>query len=121
MLTPAVTASQLAENDALIKNLQYSIANSILTSYSGEYDWLAEVLQNSMDALERRWKAGPWGAPSGADSARDQLPDDLVPRLRVVIDLTTDRALVIDNGIGMSLPAFANLSVPFSTDKQTGA
>src|SRR4051812_49359840 len=97
MLTPTVTADQLRDNEALLKTLQYSIASSILTSYSGEYDWLAEVVQNAVDALERRWKSGPWGAPSGSDAPRDQLSDDNVPRLKIVVDLPAGTVLVIEN------------------------
>jgi len=56
MLRPTVTTAQLESDPALLQTLQYSIAKSILTSYSGDFDWLAEGVQNSVDALQRRWE-----------------------------------------------------------------
>jgi hypothetical protein len=114
-----VNAAQLAEDPILLQTLQYSIAKSILSSYSGEFDWLAEVLQNSVDSLQRRWKGASAGNgvtwTVGADPSI--LPDDLVPRLRVIVYRGEDAVVVVDNGTGMGLQDFASLAVPFATDK----
>src|SRR4051812_35964456 len=119
MLRPTVTTAQLQSDPRLLHTLQYSIAKSILTSYSGDFDWLAEVVQNSVDALQRRWPSGQFALPQPepAGQVPEVLPDDAVPRLRIVIYRTQNRVVVVDNGIGMSLRQFARLATPFATDK----
>jgi Histidine kinase-, DNA gyrase B-, and HSP90-like ATPase len=119
MLRPTVTTAQLDSDPGLLRTLQYSIAKSILTSYSGDFDWLAEVVQNSIDALQRRWAEGDFHVPRPEPEAQvfEVLPDDAVPRLRIVIYRTQNRVVVVDNGIGMSLRQFARLATPFATDK----
>lgn len=119
-LKPTISIEQLQRSPWAIQGLQYSTAKSILSSYSGEFDWLAEMIQNAVDSLERRWAKKP-ASPSPDRWAEgkpvDVLPDDLVPRLRIVIYRNEDRVLVLDNGTGMSLENFSQLVVPFATDK----
>lgn len=119
-LKPAVSIEQLQQMPGALQMLQYSTAKSILSSYSGEFDWLAETIQNAIDSLERRWEFKPVATTPAQWSDGDPytvLPDDLVPRLRIIIYRNEDRVLVIDNGTGMTLDKFAELVVPFSTDK----
>jgi hypothetical protein len=62
--------------------------NNILKSYTGYYDLFSELLQNALDAVERR---------AHDDGAA------YVPLIWITIDLQHDCVSVTDNGCGMSL------------------
>lgn len=70
---------------------------NILKSYTGYYDLFAELIQNSLDAVEKRMKAERVG---------------YTPRIVVKIDLNDDCVTVIDNGCGMNQAEFRTFLRP---------
>jgi hypothetical protein len=58
----------------------------VLESYNSNYDFLAELLQNAVDAVE--------------DAYIEKLPDPFL--VRIELDLVRNRISVLDTGIGMS-------------------
>ena len=64
---------------------------NILKSYTGYYDPFAELLQNALDAVERRALEESVG---------------FVPRIWIRIDLSKREISVTDNGSGMDFPEF---------------
>jgi hypothetical protein len=70
---------------------------NILKSYTGYYDLFAELLQNALDAVERRLKAEAPG---------------YLPQIIVKIDLNSETVTVIDNGCGMNQTEFRTFLRP---------
>ena len=70
---------------------------NILKSYTGYYDLFAELIQNALDAVEKRMKAEG---------------DKFVPRIVVKIDLNADSVTLIDNGCGMNQSEFRTFLRP---------
>jgi len=71
---------------------------NILKSYTGYYDLFAELIQNSLDAVERRQEAS--------------LTTGYKPSINIVIDLKNPSVTVSDNGIGMELSQFKSFLRP---------
>lgn len=63
------------------------VVQNILKSYTGYFDLFSELLQNSLDAIDKKAKSNPTG---------------YVPRLWIYIDIAARTVRVIDNGTGMS-------------------
>ncbi len=70
---------------------------NILKSYTGYYDLFAELLQNALDAVERR--------------THDEGPA-YVPQIWITIDLRDGLVSVTDNGCGMNLAQFKQFLKP---------
>ena len=80
---------------------------NILKSYVGTYDPMSELIQNAMDAVERR---------QNIDGT------DFMPRLMICIDLQENSLQVIDNGCGFNreqFQAFLAPSISFKKDTTT--
>ncbi|MGZ2424039.1 hypothetical protein [Rhizobium laguerreae] len=69
---------------------------NILKSYVGTYDPMSELIQNAMDAVERRL----------ASAAR------FSPRLIIKIDLSENSFQVVDNGVGFTRDQFRSFIAP---------
>jgi Domain of unknown function (DUF4424) len=69
---------------------------NILKSYVSNYDPFSELLQNAMDAVERRRTSG----------------EEFIPKIRVRIDLTENSLEVVDNGCGFSETEFKSFLAP---------
>jgi hypothetical protein len=82
--------------DILAKATKREIQN-IIKSYTGYYDLFAELLQNALDAVEKRMKAST---------------KPYRPLILVKIDLTDDTVTVIDNGCGMNSSEFKTFLRP---------
>lgn len=77
---------------------------NILKSYVSNYDPFSELLQNAMDAVERRRLAG----------------DDFSPKIWVKIDLRENSLEVVDNGCGFSETEFKSFLAPSISFKSGG-
>ena len=77
---------------------------NILKSYVSNYDPFSELLQNAMDAVERRRAAG----------------DVFSPKILVKIDLQENSLEVVDNGCGFSEPEFKSFLAPSISFKSGG-
>jgi hypothetical protein len=75
----------------------------ILDSYHSDFDFLIELLQNALDALEERF---------GGDE-----PQPEAPRVEILINYQTQRVRVSDNGIGMDEGLARNILSPSFTTK----
>lgn len=80
---------------------------NILKSYTGYYDLFSELLQNSLDAVERRTREKDYGG--------------VQPAIWLTIDLIENSITVTDNGCGMSMEEFLsflrpNISFKLSSD-----
>jgi hypothetical protein len=82
--------------DILARATKREIQN-ILKSYTGYYDLFAELLQNALDAVEKRMLT------EGADYE---------PKVVIRINHTTDIVTVIDNGCGMNAAEFKTFLRP---------
>ncbi len=80
----------------LIAAQRREIAN-ILKCYTGYFDLFGELLQNALDAVERRLAIEPKGYK---------------PQIWVIIDLKEELVSVTDNGAGMILPEFKSFLCP---------
>ncbi len=77
---------------------------NVLDSYTGRFDVLVESVQNSMDALEKRWAASTAFGPE-------------LPRLIVTLDAAADEITVTDNGVGIEHSALLTSLVPHMSPK----
>lgn len=77
---------------------------NILKSYTGYYDVFSEMLQNSLDAVERRMNEGP-----------DPI---YAPKIWLTIDMKSSTISITDNGCGMTLAQFKQFLKPSLSFKQ---
>ena len=80
-----------SENFSWMADAQRREINNILKSYTGYYDVFSELIQNALDALERRWE-------------EDQ--GSFNPGLWIRINLKDNSISVTDNGCAMSFDQF---------------
>ncbi|MCP3104221.1 ATP-binding protein [Myxococcus sp. K15C18031901] len=73
--------------------------HNILKSYTGYYDLFAELIQNALDAVDRR---------------RRELADKVAyhPEIRININMKQPSVTVVDNGCGMDLQQFRQFMKP---------
>lgn len=64
---------------------------NILKSYTGWYDPISELIQNALDAVDERGKAGE---------------SDYIPKIWITINLKDNLLSVTDNGIGFRKEQF---------------
>ena len=93
----------LRENISRIEDSYRLQIENILDSYTGFYDVFSELIQNSLDALERRW---------------DEEPNCFEPHIWIKIDLQSNVISVTDNGCGMSYDEFRSFLQPNCTFKR---
>ena len=82
-------------NEAALNSVKREIRN-ILNSYVGWFDPFAELIQNSLDAIDER----------------RELNDGFSPYLRIEIDIQKNYLRVTDNGIGLSEEKFKQFLAP---------
>ncbi|MCA9964256.1 MAG: ATP-binding protein [Anaerolineales bacterium] len=85
-------------DQGMIIAAQRRVIRNILKSYTGYYDLFAELIQNALDAVERR-------------KAEDQ-SGDYHPRIWIKIDIDNLSVSVSDNGCGMTFPQFKQFLGP---------
>lgn len=93
-----------AEGEIVAAAQKRQIRN-ILKSYVGMYDPFSELLQNALDAVDRR---------------KDLAEDGYVPRLWIEIDLAENSFTVTDNGIGFREREFRSFLAPNISFKDGG-
>ena len=86
-----------ASDPGLIVAAQRREIRNILRSYTGYYDLFSEMLQNALDAVERRARERELGYKA---------------KLWLRIDMATSSVSVTDNGCGMSLAQFKSFLRP---------
>lgn len=86
------------------QNMSRRAVEGILDSYNGNYDILAEALQNAVDAIEDQ-------------ALRDR---DGSPKVEVTIDLGENAMTVVDNGTGMDEICFRQAFAPHVSFKDPG-
>lgn len=89
--------SQGKEDPTLIVAAQRREIRNILKSYTGYYDLFAEMIQNSLDAVDRRTKEAQKGYQ---------------PTIWILVDMYESVVSVTDNGIGMTLSQFQQFMKP---------
>jgi hypothetical protein len=85
-----------ADEEMVIAAKRREILN-ILKSYTGYYDLFSELIQNALDAVDRR--------------AKDEGPD-YKPTIWIKIDMLTSAISVTDNGCGMKQEHFTQFLQP---------
>lgn len=103
MFEPYDPFSLEVAQEHLLSSVKTNI-RGILDSYHGDWDFLVELLQNAVDALEQRF-----GAPGV--SVQDK------PRIEIKIDVSSGMVRVSDNGIGLDSPMARRILVPNFTTK----
>lgn len=96
-------SAQLTSAEHVAAHARNTVKN-VLDSYTGRFDVLVESVQNSMDALEKRW--------AGVTSFGPEFP-----RLIVRLDAAADEISVTDNGIGIDQSALLTALVPHMSPK----
>jgi hypothetical protein len=76
--------------------------DNILSSYVGWYDPFGELVQNALDAVDRRM----------TDESHAGSLDDYDPTINVIIDIDENVLTVSDNGTGMSAEEFRKFLAP---------
>jgi hypothetical protein len=94
-------------DQGLVLAAQRREITNILKSYTGYYDLFAEMIQNALDAVERRKAQNPGGP--------------YLPRVRINIDMKEPAVSVMDNGCGMDLVQFQQFMKPNYSFKDSGA
>lgn len=89
---------------------QQSQVRSVLDSYHGKLDGLIEAIQNSVDAVEKRWSKIAFDADSSGE--------DEIPRIRIELNFDENSIGVLDNGIGIEANSLPSLLRPFFSDKR---
>ena len=77
---------------------QRRVIRNILKSYTGYYDLFSELMQNALDAVERR--------------IREEKSTEYKPKIWVRINLQEPSVTVVDNGCGMQLAQFKSFLGP---------
>ncbi len=80
-------ASVRPDDRSIFEEATRRVVQNILKSYTGYFDVFAELLQNALDAVDRK------AASAGADYE---------PRLWITIDIANRTLRVVDNGTGMT-------------------
>lgn len=93
---PLLVPANSADEAATLRRQKRNIRN-VLHSYVGWYDPFAELIQNALDAVERRKKDEPKG---------------YTPTVRIVIDTPNNSISVSDNGIGLDEATFKQFLAP---------
>jgi hypothetical protein len=106
-------ANNLTDDD-LRQAYEMSRVRTVIDSYHGRIDALAEAIQNSVDALEERWAAMPIVDLGDIDDGTR----DAVPRLRIDLDFDANAAGVLDNGIGIPPERLPTVLEPFVSPKR---
>lgn len=94
-----------ADPGMVIERRRREIRN-ILRSYTGYYDLLSEMLQNALDAVERRTKEYQLEGKTG-----------YIPKVWLEIDMEKSSVSVTDNGYGMNLQQFKSFLCPSQSFK----
>jgi hypothetical protein len=77
---------------------------NVLDSYTGRFDLLAESIQNSMDALEKRWSSS-------------KSFDAELPRIAIRLNADAEEITVTDNGVGIMSDDLLSALVPHMSPK----
>jgi hypothetical protein len=80
--------TSVGADPGMVISAQRREISNILRSYTGYYDLFAELLQNALDAVEKR---------------AEDASDSYLPKVWVYIDLHQQTVQVTDNGCGMSM------------------
>jgi DNA topoisomerase VI subunit B len=94
---PLQKALKAKADEGAVRDREKRSIHSILHSYVGWYDPLSELIQNALDAVDRKRVRGEAGYE---------------PTCRVWIDLQSNRITVSDNGTGLDQTAFEEFLAP---------
>lgn len=97
-----INDTALPDESVILKRAKRSI-HSILHSYVGWYDPFAELIQNALDAVEKRAQK-----------------DDFTKKISVIIDEKRNQITVSDNGVGLDESAFYKFLAPHESFKEKG-
>ncbi len=94
---PLSVAPSDAHDEAAITRRQKRNIRNILNSYVGWYDPFAELIQNALDAVDKRQSLSN---------------SDYKKRIHIIIDASDDSITVSDNGIGLDEASFKQFLAP---------
>ena len=89
-------ASSTEADTEIISAAQKRQIKNILKSYVGMYDSFSELIQNALDAVDRR--------------ANKLAETPYTPKLWITIDLSENSFTITDNGVGFNQKEFRSLS-----------
>ncbi|NOX96279.1 MAG: ATP-binding protein, partial [Alphaproteobacteria bacterium] len=96
-------AANETDKDVLASAKKREIKN-ILKSYVSNYDPFSELIQNAMDAVDKRFEVDP----------------SITSRIKIAIDLAENSVEVIDNGCGFEEQEFKSFLAPSISFKSGG-
>ena len=98
----SVSDTTLPDESIVLKRIKRSI-HSILHSYVGWFDPFAELIQNAMDAVDKR-----------------AAKDGQIKKINILIDERENQITVSDNGVGLDEHAFLKFLAPHESFKEKG-
>ena len=98
--------ARVDEDPAVYAAAQKREIRNILKSYTGYFDLFAEMIQNALDAVEKR---------------KQDEDSSYTPAISVHIDIRQGEVTVVDNGCAMALPQFRQFLKPSLSFKNTGS
>lgn len=93
-----------ANKSGVVNLLAKSLIGSLFDSYNGEYDILIELVQNSVDAIEKLYT-----------DSNSSIKGN--PEIEIFIDCKNDIIRVSDNGVGVNIDEAKKILAPNYTDK----
>lgn len=100
---PLKITEAATSDDSVVTRRQKRSIHSILHSYVGWYDPFAELIQNSLDSVEKRSRL-----------------EDHPKTIRIIIDENDSQLTVSDNGVGLDKASFYKFLAPHESFKQEG-
>ncbi|WP_298905567.1 ATP-binding protein [uncultured Aliiroseovarius sp.] len=97
-----VTDTALPDESVVLKRTKRSI-HSILHSYVGWYDPFAELIQNALDAVDKRAQK-----------------EEFSKKINIIINEKENQITVSDNGVGLDESAFYKFLAPHESFKEKG-
>jgi hypothetical protein len=86
---PLAEGAGLNSNDrSVFEEATRRVVQNVLKSYTGYFDIFSELIQNALDAIDKKLKSSP--------------KKDYLPRIWIKIDVATRTIRIVDNGCGMS-------------------
>lgn len=105
-LEPWDPLARVDEDPGLYAAAQKREIRNILKSYTGYFDLFSEMIQNSLDAVEKRVAEGA---------------QEYQPKINLHININDSSVTVVDNGCAMVLPQFRQFLKPSLSFKDGGA
>ncbi len=102
---PLSVRSAESGEKTMLEEANRRIVQNVLKSYTGYFDVFSELIQNSLDAVEKK---------------KTIVGEGYIPRIWIEIDINSKKVRIVDNGVGMLPSEFQYFLTPNVSFKQQG-